>query len=53
MHKQCHCIAMLLTASNLIKKIGNKSQPISVFWVDTDVFHFSLPVTNDNTDIFA
>jgi len=26
-----------------------KSQPRSFYWVDTDVFHFSLPITNADT----
>jgi len=30
-----------------------RAQPIRLFWADTNVYHFSLPITDADTDIFV
>jgi len=31
----------------------NRGRPMSFFWADTDVFQFSMPISDANTDIFV
>ena len=31
----------------------SRARPIRFFWADTDVFQFSLPMSDANTDIFV